>query len=407
MAESFSFIHTSDWHLGLSLYDRDCFDRQKAMLAQIAGIVAERKPDALLLSGDIYNSSQPPVWADRLLVEGMADIRRAGGPEMRIIAMAGNHDSGMRHEALRGLWNFAGIDMAGCISRAAAGQDDAALAVANSRLIVEIPGKAFVLAVPYTHGRNMPDGFYQIMLDAVAARNTAGLPVVMMAHCTVGDEAYFRKVADCAAPEAVGGIDVSSFADLGSGYDYLALGHIHRPATFSIPGLPALAHYCGTPLAVSFDERFRHTVSHVTVEGHGPQARIKIEKIPVRDCCPLVNIPPDGFAPWNECLEELKAYPAASPALIRVNVLVSDYLHPEAREEAIAALEGKAASLCIINSGRRAAEECGGGSGVSFTVSEFQEVEPFDLALRYAGDTGADFGPALQQAFKEIVSATE
>ena len=81
MSPAFTFIHTSDWHLGLSLYGRDCRMRQEAMLARLAEVVADRRPDAVIVSGDIYDSAQPPVWATRLLVEGLAAVRRADPAE--------------------------------------------------------------------------------------------------------------------------------------------------------------------------------------------------------------------------------------------------------------------------------------------------------------------------------------
>lgn len=394
----FTFIHTSDWHLGLSIYGHDCRLRQEAMLERIAAIVAERRPDAVIVSGDIYDSAQPPVWATRLLVSGIAAIRRAGGPAMRIIVTAGNHDSATRHEAMSELWAFAGVDMVGRVHRS---NDDSpsALADANTGLIIHIPGKAFVLAVPYAHERNTPRGFYPAMLDAVAARNVDGLPVVMMAHCPVAS-------AD-EAPDYVGGIDRRDLDDMGHGYDYLALGHIHRPETFSRPGSPAVARYCGAPLAVSFDERFRHSVSLVSISGHGDEASVDCEKIPVPDVCPLVNIPPQGFAPWDECMAMLQDFAVARPSFIRVNVLVDDFLHPGARDEAAAALEGKAAVLCMINSRRAVAPGAVAPDAAAMSVAEFKETDPFDLAVRYAADTAADFDDSLKELFREIVSQTE
>jgi exonuclease SbcD len=399
MSPAFTFIHTSDWHLGLSLYGRDCRMRQEAMLARLAEVVADRRPDAVIVSGDIYDSAQPPVWATRLLVEGLAAVRRAGPEGMRIIVIAGNHDSAARHEAMSPLWAFAGIDMIGRIDRPEGEAPPAdAFAEANARLVIHIPGKAYVVAVPYAHDRNIPDGFYPAML-AVARRNAReDLPVVMAAHCAVASDP---------GGEAVGGIDVRPLEAMGSGYDYLALGHIHRPASFALPGSPAIARYCGSPLAVSFDERFRHTFSLVSLSGHGPDARVDVEKITVNDPCPLVNIPAEGFAPWDDCLAELNAFPASRPCLLRINVLVDDFLHPEARDEAAAALEGKAAALCVINSRRADPAEGAASVADSMTVAEFRDTPPFDLAARYAADTAADFSPELMELFREIESSIE
>ena len=47
-------IHTSDWHLGHTLYNYDRTEEQQAFLQQLAEIVEREQPDALLVSGDVY-----------------------------------------------------------------------------------------------------------------------------------------------------------------------------------------------------------------------------------------------------------------------------------------------------------------------------------------------------------------
>ncbi len=154
-------------------------------------------------------------------------------------------------------------------------------------------------------------------------------------------------------------------------------------------------------------ECFRHTFSLVSLSGHGPDASVEVEKITVNDPCPLVNIPAEGFAQWDDCLAELNAFPASRPCLLRINVLVDDFLHPEARDEAAAALEGKAATLCVINSRRADPAEGASSADDSMTVAEFRDTPPFDLAARYAADTAADFSPELMELFREIESSIE
>ena len=56
-------IHTADWHLGHQLYGYERSAEQQSMLAQIADIVESRRPDALLVSGDIFDTTQPSVAA--------------------------------------------------------------------------------------------------------------------------------------------------------------------------------------------------------------------------------------------------------------------------------------------------------------------------------------------------------
>ena len=48
-------LHTSDWHLGHTLYNYDRSHEQQAFLQQLTRIVAEEMPDAMVVSGDIYH----------------------------------------------------------------------------------------------------------------------------------------------------------------------------------------------------------------------------------------------------------------------------------------------------------------------------------------------------------------
>ena len=99
----FRFIHTSDWHLGQNFYGYDRSEEQRDFLRQLADIVREQEPDALLVSGDIFHTAAPSSAAVSLYVNAMIDIHEAC-PGMSIIVIAGNHDSAARLESDSRLW---------------------------------------------------------------------------------------------------------------------------------------------------------------------------------------------------------------------------------------------------------------------------------------------------------------
>ena len=101
-------LHTSDWHLGHTLYNYDRKEEQQDMLQQIIDITRKEQPDAFLLSGDVYDIPQPSASAQQLFSECMAQLHKAV-PGMRIIVTAGNHDSGMRTEAFQSLLSMVGL----------------------------------------------------------------------------------------------------------------------------------------------------------------------------------------------------------------------------------------------------------------------------------------------------------
>ena len=89
-------LHTSDWHLGHTLYNHSRNEEQQAMLDQMADIVKEQQPDVFLLCGDVFHTSQPSNAIQTMLSDGLVKIHEAH-PQMTIVMTAGNHDSGTKH----------------------------------------------------------------------------------------------------------------------------------------------------------------------------------------------------------------------------------------------------------------------------------------------------------------------
>ena len=374
-------LHTSDWHLGHSLYNYDRTEEQAAMLLQIIEIVKSEKPDIFLLSGDIYHTAQPSSAVQTLFTEAIVQIHDAN-PEMSIIVTAGNHDSGAKHEIFRTPWQALKVFTIGNLDR-----DN------PESHIIEIPNKAYVIAIPYTYERSIPYGFFQDLLQKVEEKNLAQLSVVMMAHTTISGCDF--KGHDNSTELSVGGIDSLEIADLGKGYDYLALGHIHHEQW--IRGSHHHIRYSGSPLPVSFDENYEHSVSIVTIEKHGDEPQLK--KIAINNLHPLVTLPTDGFVSWEEGKQLLENFPDDIPAYIRLNIEIEDFLPAEANQEAANLTKEKNCRFCLIHTQRKQKER---GSQKAMTVQEFQAESPIDIARRFAEDSGIEFDEDLTEMFQEV-----
>lgn len=376
-------LHTSDWHLGHTLYNFDRTEEQKDMLQQIVKIVEECKPDLFLLCGDVYHTSQPSSAVQTMFSEAMVEIREAN-PDMTIIITAGNHDSGTKHEIFRTPWKFLNIHTIGNIDKSNIEEH-----------IIKVGDKGYVIAVPYANERNIPEGFFQQLLDLVAQKNTAGLPVVMTAHTTVKG-CDFRG-HDTLSEATIGGIDSCDITQFGEGYDYFALGHIHHEQ-FIHTGNHNV-RYSGTPIAVSFDEDYPHSVSIVEIENHG--ASPTLEKIEINNLRPLVTLPNDGWASWEEVIDLLKEYPDNRSDYIRLNVEIEDFLPVEARTEASQIAEEKKCKLCHINAKRKSQQNV--SETKTLSVQEFQAESPIEIARRYAEDSGVNFDEDMEQLFNEVI----
>lgn len=382
-------LHTSDWHLGHALYNYDRAEEQEDMLRQITEIVRTHKPDVLLVCGDIYHTPQPSAAVQTMFTQAIVKMHLAA-PEMTIVITAGNHDSGSRHVIFQTPWRALNVHVIGNIIKENLQQH-----------IISIQGKGYIIAVPHSHERNLPDDFFQQLLDITAEKNTLGLPVIMTAHTTVQGCDFTGH--DNVTEHSVGGIDTFTLEEMGTGYDYLALGHIHH-AQF-VKGGNGRVRYSGTPLAVSFDESFEHSVSLVEIESHGDEP--KVETIEIINPHPLVTLPASGMADWDKAKELLACYSAEIQSYIRLNVEMEDFLPPTANSDAQALTANKNCRFCLINAKRKVLP---GTRSNTLTVREFQEQEPIDLARRYAKDIGIEFDKEMTDMFKtalEELSRTE
>ena len=265
-------LHTADLHLGQIIYQNyDRSDEHRHFFRQLEDWCRKEKPDALLVSGDIFDIQQPSASVKKAFTEYFVQFRKAC-PDMHIIIVAGNHDSASRLQADNAVWKFAdttliGMPPANDLSRNPDGWED--------NYIVQLP-TGFVIALPYMIGERKE--LLQHLLDYVQERNTAGLPVVMMGHLAVtGSDATGHGFE-------IGKIATQDIGSLGQGYDYLALGHIHKPQTIGHPddalkeqvSYPApVVRYSGSALHVSCDETYPHTVSLVEIDRHNGQVNLR------------------------------------------------------------------------------------------------------------------------------------
>lgn len=198
-----------------------------------------------------------------------------------------------------------------------------------------------------------------------------------------------EELSDC------GGIEACPLSFFGEGYDYLALGHIHRAHT--IAGSDGRARYCGAPLPVSFDETGEHSVTLVEIDGHGDKPRLTI--LPIENPHPLQTLPEEGFSSWEEALAMLQQVDAESTAYLRLNVEVDDFLPAGANAEAAQTVKGKPCRFCFINARRRERERT---QSIGLTVSEFRRESPLSLVRRYAADKGMPFDDELAELFNSL-----
>jgi DNA repair protein SbcD/Mre11 len=273
------FMHTSDWHVGKNLKGRDRLDEQRAVLAEITQIAAANQVDAVLISGDVYESWAPSAPAQHLVVQTLLGLRQAGA---EVIVIAGNHDHGPTFEAYRPLMDVAGITLVGMVRppdkggivrfRARSSGEDVQVAVLpflTQRYAVR--AAEIVTQTPSENVRAYDEMVRQIVASLTGGFS-AGTVNLLMAHLTCiggrfgGGERSAQSIFEYSVPASI--FPVSAH--------YVALGHLHGRQS-----LPAHCpvHYSGSPLAVDFGEQGNTSV--VCLVEASPSIPARVTDVPI------------------------------------------------------------------------------------------------------------------------------
>ena len=151
-------IHTSDWHIGQTLHQYSRDEEHKYFFDQLKDIILEEKPDALIVSGDIFHSSTPTVVSQKLYYHTLVELSQLYD-DLQIIVTAGNHDSPSRLEAPRELWEAFDVTVIGNLDFY---KDLNENELSYDASKIQIPVKrndeivGWVLAVPFINAGNYP-----------------------------------------------------------------------------------------------------------------------------------------------------------------------------------------------------------------------------------------------------------
>ena len=231
-------LHTSDWHLGKSLGGHPLDADQRYALEKVKLHLTEVQYDLVILAGDVFDRATPPPDAARMLGAWLGDVH-AVAPSLPIVIVAGNHDNGPRLA-----WTASLLDRQNVYLRGDADRIDEPILV-TGRDGVEAEVWALPFLLPGALGEAEPSqvGAMDEALRRIRERSTAGKAQVLVAHCFVRDGA----VSD--SERGLIGTATQIDPEVFQGFDYVALGHLHRPQTVA-PN----ARYSGSLARYSFSE---------------------------------------------------------------------------------------------------------------------------------------------------------
>jgi exonuclease SbcD len=392
-------IHTSDWHLGHTLRGEVTREYEHAaFLAWLLESCVREAADALVITGDVFDSATPPAGAERMWFEFIAAVRRAR-PAMDIVAIAGNHDSPARLGAASSVLHELGVHVVGGLPR----QIDGGLDL--DRILIPVAGgRGLVAAVPFLRPVDVASdvvdpltAIYGEVIAAARARRRAEQALIVTGHLYVaGAETQYlseRRVS-------IGGQESAPLRLFPDDIDYVALGHIHRAQRVG----RASIRYAGAPLPLSLDEAsYKNQIAVVDFQA----GRIHDLRTPVVPrVVEIVRVPARGAAPLADVLVELGRLPLlvpGDPARPFLEVVVAlDRPEPKLRAAVEAALDGKRPRLV-----RLGVELTGDGDALGDRVAEqrLAELDPREVFVRlWERDHAEPPGDAVLAGFDRLLA---
>ena len=277
-------LHTSDWHLGRELYHQDREVEFRAWIEWLIQTIQEEQIDVVVISGDIFDVINVPTGAQALYYQFLTRACRL----CRVFVTSGNHDSGRFIDAPAELMKQLDITVVG------RPKDPA-----DEVFVVEKDGEAqlIVCAVPflrqedlYNHlppevrsdkesitRRGLMAHYGDVAAHAEALRERIGKPVPVLAMGHLMTSGAVKGGDDGVRDLYVGTLEGVDDGIFPATFDYVALGHIHRPQR--VNGRDDI-RYSGSPIAMGFDERCdEKVVCIVTFDGR--EKKIETKPVPV------------------------------------------------------------------------------------------------------------------------------
>jgi len=346
-------LHTSDWHIGRTLYGRKRYEEFKAFLSWLEETIHREQVDALLVAGDVFDTSSPSNRAQELYYRFLSRI--ATSSCRHVVVIAGNHDSPSFLDAPRDLLKAINVHVIGSISD---NRKEEVLVLSKDDGSAEM----IVCAVPYLRDRDIRiteagetmedkerrliEGIRRHYAEAFAlaerkrAELGAELPIIAMGHLfTTGGQTVD---GDGVRELYIGSLAHVSAGIFPDGLDYLALGHLHVPQKVNNS---EVMRYSGSPLPMGFGEA-KQEKSVCLVEFTGAKADVQLVKTPVFQKLERVK------GNWKELAASILELSAASSQAWLEVAYEGDEVIGDLRERLDAAVSGTGMEILRVKNNR-------------------------------------------------------
>lgn len=344
-------LHTSDWHIGRSLYGRKRYQEYAAFLEWFANYIDEQSPDAIIISGDIFDTGSPSNRSQELYYRFLVRIARSSCRS--IVITAGNHDSPSFLSAPSQLLKALDVHVIGTLPERV---EDELVPLRDKAGQLE----AIICAVPYLRERDMRrvdagesdeekgkkliegirEHYRAVVTAAEELRGEADIPIIASGH-------LFTAGGKTMDGDGVRELYVGTLAHVSQDLfpktiDYLALGHLH--VAQRVGGLEQF-RYSGSPLAIGFKEAKR-AKQILSVSFQGREACITPVEVPVFQELSSIS------GTMADILEEIQVLSArGSDAWLEIEYTGQELI-PSLRTRIEEALEGSGLEVLRIKDSR-------------------------------------------------------
>lgn len=402
-------LHTSDWHIGRTLYGRKRYEEFDAFLTWLAETIQKNSIHALLVAGDVFDTSAPSNRAQELYYRFLCRV--AASSCRHVVVVAGNHDSPSFLNAPKELLKALDVHVVGSSTSSL---EDEVLVLRNEQDVPEL----IVCAVPYLRdrdvrvaeagesvedkGRKIIDGIrthYAAVASLAEQKRDeleADIPIVAMGH-------LFTAGGQTVDGDGVRELYVGSLAHLTVGifptsFDYLALGHLHVPQ--EVNGSETI-RYSGSPLPMGFGEAIQQkSVCQVVFdqdEDHITTASVQLIDVPVFQKLERVE------GDWDSISSRILEISATDSQGWLEVIYEGDEVIGDLRERLEAAISGTQMEILRIKN-NRIIDRVLGQIHEEETLDDLNVNDVFERCLA-VHEVPEDQWPELLRAYQETVSS--
>lgn len=401
-------LHTSDWHIGRTLYGRKRYEEFESFLTWLAETIQQNEINALLVAGDVFDTSAPSNRAQELYYRFLCRV--AASSCRHVIVVAGNHDSPSFLNAPKELLRALDVHVVGSASE---NPDDEVLVLTDKQGTPEL----IVCAVPYLRDRDIRvaeagesiedkerkliEGIRSHYADVAALAEQkreelgADIPIVGTGH-------LFTAGGQTVDGDGVRELYVGSLAHVTAGifpqsFNYTALGHLHVPQKVNDSDT---IRYSGSPLPMGFGEA-KQQKSVCQVEFHSTAASVQLIDVPVFQKLECVKGDWDGIS--SRILElSAMSFPNGSGVWLEV-IYEGDEIIGDLRERLESAISGTQMEILRIKN-NRIIDRVLGQIHEEETLDDLNVNDVFERCLT-VHDVPEEQRPELLLAYQETVSS--